>query len=136
MSNTREYKSDVFSMLMEYPELTLPDKRKTIFLNIHGNRDGVSEELSTVLDYFETSNPTDEYTRGLEERVKENRNDDEWRENYMTWEMKLDERYRQGMEKGHAEGLATVKSPPIMLSSDKQERIGMSPLIRPSYVAP
>ena len=23
----------------------------------------------------------------------------------MTWEMKLDERYRQGMEKGHAEGL-------------------------------
>ena len=88
----------------EYPELTLPDKRKTIFLNIHGNRDGVSEELSTVLDYFETSNPTDEYTRGLEERVKEKRNDDEW-ENYMTWEMKLDERYRQGMEKGHAEGL-------------------------------
>ena len=27
------------------------------------------------------------------------------RESYMTWEMKLDERYRQGMEAGRAEGL-------------------------------
>ena len=88
----------------EYPELTLQDKRKTIFLNINGNREGLSEELSSVLDYFKTSNPTDEYTKGLEEKVKENRNDDEWRENYMTWEMKLDERYRQGMEAGRAEG--------------------------------
>ena len=88
----------------EYPELTLQDKRKTIFLNIQGDRDGLSKELSTVLDYFKTSNPTDEYTKGLEERVKENRNDDEWRENYMTWEMKLDERYRQGMEAGRTEG--------------------------------
>lgn len=111
----------------EYPELTLPDKRKTIFLNIHGKRDGVSEELSTVLDYFETSNPTDEYTRGLEERVKENRNDDEWRENYMTWEMKLDERYRQGMEKGLAagreEGLATGRAEMIQ----KLLKNGMTP---------
>ena len=88
----------------EYPELTLQDKRKTIFLNINGNREGLSEELSSVLDYFKTSNPTDEYTKGLEEKVKEHRNDDEWRENYMTWEMKLDERYRQGMEAGRAEG--------------------------------
>ena len=94
----------------EYPELILEDKRKTIFLNINGTHEGLSEELSSVLDYFKTSTPTDEYTRGLEEKVKENRNDDEWRENYMTWEMKLDEKYRQGMEagraEGHAEGLA------------------------------
>ena len=89
----------------EYPELSLEDKRKTIFLNINGTREGLSEELSSVLDYFKTSNPTDEYTKGLEEKVKEHRNDDEWRENYMTWEMKLDERYRQGMEAGRAEGL-------------------------------
>lgn len=90
----------------EYPELTLQDKRKTIFLNINGTREGLSEELSSLLDYFKTSNPTDEYTRRLEEKVKENRNDDEWRENYMTFEMKLDEKYRQGMEKGRAEGRA------------------------------
>ena len=88
----------------EYPELSLEDKRKTIFLNINGTREGLSEELSSVLDYFKTSNPTDEYTKGLEEKVKEHRNDDEWRENYMTWEMKLDERYRQGMEAGRTEG--------------------------------
>ena len=51
----------------------------SLLLNIQGDRDGLSKELSTVLDYFKTSNPTDEYTKGLEERVKENRNDDEWR---------------------------------------------------------
>ena len=63
----------------EYPELILQDKRKTIFLNIQGDRAGLSKELSSVLDYFKTSNPTDEYTRELEDRVKETRNDDDWR---------------------------------------------------------
>mgnify|MGYP000041315444 FL=1 len=48
------------------------------------------------LDYLSTSQPTDEYTHKLQHRVLEMRDDTEWRENYMTWEMKLDERYEAG----------------------------------------
>lgn len=45
------------------------------------------------LDYLSTNQPTDEYTHKLQHLVLEMRDDTEWRENYMTWEMKLDERY-------------------------------------------
>ena len=48
------------------------------------------------LDYLSTNQPTDEYTHKLQHRVLEMRGDTEWRENYMTWEMKLDERYEAG----------------------------------------
>ncbi len=41
------------------------------------------------LDYLSTNQPTDEYTHKLQHRVLEMRDDKEWRENYMTWEMKL-----------------------------------------------
>ena len=55
------------------------------------------------LDYLSTNQPTDEYTHKLQHRVLEMRDDKEWRENYMTWEMKLDERYETGHKAGREE---------------------------------
>ena len=84
----------------EDTSIHLQDKRQTIFVNIGGNRDGYGEDLIHLLDYFQTSEPTDNYTRKLKKRVKILREDAEWRQVYMTWEMKLDERYDAGREDG------------------------------------
>ena len=75
---------------VEEKDLVLNDKRKTIFVNIFGQRKGISEKLSILLDYLKTSEPTDDFTKRLQEEVVNVRNDQEWRDNYMTWEMKLD----------------------------------------------
>ncbi|MGN0341895.1 MAG: hypothetical protein ACI4DO_03800 [Roseburia sp.] len=84
------------TMCRENPELILEDKRKTYFINIFGDRTGVSEKAVNLLNYFKTGEPTDEYTGGLQKRVQEIRADDEWRTNYMTIEMKMDEKFEDG----------------------------------------
>ena len=84
--------------------LRLQDKRKTIFVNIHGDREGLDEATINLLDYFKTGTPKDPYTRGLQNRVEEIRSDDEWRENYMTIEMKMEQRYEQGRMQGLEQG--------------------------------
>ena len=80
------------------------NKRKTIFININGSREDVPEELAHLLDYLKTKTPTDGFTERLEQRVLEIRRDTEWRDDYMTLEMKMDEKYEQGLEQGLEQG--------------------------------
>ena len=84
----------------ENPKIVLMDKRKTVFINIYGDRAGIEEKTVNLLDYLSTGIPTDNYTKKLQCKVEEIRNDDDWRDNYMTLEMKMDLRYEQGLEQG------------------------------------
>ncbi len=93
------------SICCEDTEIHLQDKRKTIFININGSREGVPKELAHLLDYLKTKTPTDGFTERLEQRVLEIRRDTEWRDDYMTLEMKMDEKYEQGLEEGIAKGI-------------------------------
>ena len=92
------------SICREDTEIHLQDKRKTIFININGSREDVPEELAHLLDYLKTKTPTDGFTERLEQRVVEIRRDTEWRDGYMTLEMKMDEKYEQGREQGLEQG--------------------------------
>ena len=93
------------SICREDTEIHLQDKRKTIFININGSREDVPEELAHLLDYLKTKTPTDGFTERLEQRVVEIRRDTEWRDGYMTLEMKMDEKYEQGLEEGLTKGI-------------------------------
>ena len=93
------------SICREDTEIHLQDKRKTIFININGSREGVPKELAHLLDYLKTKTPTDGFTERLEQRVLEIRRDTEWRDGYMTLEMKMDEKYEQGLEEGLTKGI-------------------------------
>ena len=93
------------SICREDTEIHLQDKRKTIFININGSREDVPEELAHLLDYLKTKNPTDGFTERLEQRVLEIRRDTDWRDDYMTLEMKMDEKYEQGLKEGLTKGL-------------------------------
>lgn len=86
------------SICNENRNLILKDKRKTIFVNVHGDRAGLDDATVNLLDYFKTGTPQDLFTQRLQERVDEIRSDNEWRENYMTFEMKLDQRFEEGSE--------------------------------------
>ena len=57
-------------------------------------------ERVRLLDYFKTGIPTDAYTRELQEEVEEARQDDDWRENYMTLEMMMQDKYEKGRREG------------------------------------
>lgn len=85
--------------------IQLNDKRKTVFVNILGDREDIGEDTIRLLDYLKTGEVTDKFTASLQKKVVEFRNDDEWRENYMTLEMKLDLRYDEGILKGKADSV-------------------------------
>ena len=89
----------------ENKDIILADKRKTIFANLRGDREGIEQEVVNLLDYCRTGEPTDEFTRGLQGKVEQLRNDDEWRENRMTIEMREKLIYQQGKKEGIAEGI-------------------------------
>ena len=93
------------SICREDIEIHLQDKRKTIFININGSREDVPEELAHLLDYLKTKTPTDGFTERLEQRVLKIRRDTEWRDDYMTLEMKMDEKYEQGLKEGITKGI-------------------------------
>lgn len=95
--------------------IQLNDKRKTVFVNILGDREGIGEDTIRLLDYLKTGEVTDKFTASLQKKVVEFRNDDEWRENYMTLEMKLDQRYDEGVSQGEIKGKINSI---IMLLSD------------------
>ena len=64
-----------------------------------------------LLDYLKTKTPTDDgFTERLEQRVLKIEKDTEWRDDYMTLEMKMDEKYEQGREQGLKEVRTSVKS--------------------------
>lgn len=88
----------------ENTSIVLSDKRRTYFININGDRTELNQKTINLLDYIKTGKPTDDYTRHLQEKVEEIRSDDEWRENYMTMEMKLDQRFEDGKKLGEELG--------------------------------
>lgn len=94
------------SLCREDPDISLKDNRQTIFVNIEGDRTGLSPELISFLDYLKTTEPTDDFTTSLNSKVKRLRNDLDWRENYMTLERKMEERFKAGIEVGREQGKA------------------------------
>lgn len=94
------------SLCREEPKISLMDHRQTIFVNINGSRQDLSPELANFLDSLKTTEPTDDFTDRLNSSVKKLRNDFDWRENYMTLEMKLKEQYNASIKQGREEGKA------------------------------
>ena len=69
-----------------------------------GSREYVDEKLGTFLDYVKTGIAEDEFTHNLEESVKNFNENEEWRNKFVTLEMKFDQKYEQGHEDGMEAG--------------------------------
>lgn len=93
---------------MEDSTVEYDDGMVSIFLNTVGDREGVDDKLANVLDYIKTGKSNDDYTKELDERVQEMNEDDDWRDKHMTFGMKLDQMFENGIERGQL--LAVMKS--------------------------
>lgn len=84
----------------EDKEISLEDETTKIFLNAKGTMDDVSPELKAFLDYVAGKKPADPFVDELEEAVKNARKNRDWRHEYMTLEMRDQENFENGREKG------------------------------------
>ena len=90
---------------LQSPGLVLGDDTVKIILNTKGTMDDVTPELKRLLDYIDSSEPEDDYTRKLEREVESVKKDDKWRLSYMTLQMRYQEKYEEGLERGLEQGI-------------------------------
>ena len=77
----------------------------------------MTPELKKLLDYIDSSEPEDDYTRELEKEVESVKRNDKWKVAYMTLQMRYQEKYEEGLEQG--EHNEKCKSAIRMLNSGK-----------------
>ena len=71
--------------------LELSDEANKVIINANGNRGGLSKEMTAFLDYLRSSRIGDDFTERLQKQVERNRIHEEWRQDYMTWAMELED---------------------------------------------
>ena len=56
------------------------------------------EIMKKVLDFIDGKGASDDYTKALEEEIESVRKNEKWRLDYMTLQMRYQEKYEQGIE--------------------------------------
>lgn len=75
------------------------------FLNTKGDRDGIGRELQLLLDYFDGREPESKLARDMQKKVFEARGNDQWRREYMSYQMELNQQYKNGRAEGIEQGM-------------------------------
>ena len=98
------------NLCREDPSIRLEDGTEKIFLNTKETKeaeaslDDVDEELRSLLKYFESQVPQDDFTTELDEAVAAARLHKEWRREYMKLELMMRDSRREGRKEGRLEG--------------------------------
>ena len=94
---------------LQNPGLVLGDDTVKIILNTKGTLNDVTPELKRLLDYIDSSEPEDEYTKELERKVESVKKDEKCRVSYMTLQMRYQEKYEEGLAQGLEQGAHNEK---------------------------
>ena len=84
----------------EVEGLCLEDGTMKVFLNAEGDTSKLTPELRDFLDYVAGRRIHGKLVAKIDEEVRKARNHEEWRTEYMTFEMLQREKYKEGVEYG------------------------------------
>lgn len=79
-------------------------------MSTKGTEDDISKPLQCLLDYVDGKTPSDDLVTEMDSVVDKVRHSKEWRLEYMTLEMELRRRWKEGMAEGTAKGRAEGKA--------------------------
>lgn len=88
---------------MQDPDLCLQLLQR-IFFNAAGVMDDVSEEMKRFLDYLSGKKSNDSFVEELDNAVQRAKHNREWRQEFMTLEMRDRENFVKGKNVGNSEG--------------------------------
>ena len=94
------------NICIEDKELALNDETTKIFINTKAPLEDkdISPKLANLIKYINSETISDEYTKKIDEAVKQRRRSSDWRVKYMKYELNLLEREREGRKAGIKEG--------------------------------
>ena len=84
--------------------MRLGDEAEKVVVNADGSRDGLDGEMAALLNFVRDNRAESELTRELQDAVLEAIEHKEWRDEYMTFRMKLNEEREEGRKEGRKEG--------------------------------
>lgn len=92
------------NLCVSNPQIKLNDGTHKIFLNTKGDKSDINDELKALLNYFDGERPSSRYTKELEKKVIEVRENEQWRREYMSWQRDMNQQYKNGLKQGREEG--------------------------------
>ena len=98
------------NVCLEDSEIKLNDGTHKIFLNTKGAKSDINKELKSLLEYFDGSEPESELTRRIDRKVIAARKNERWRREYMSLQMEMNLKYREGLKAGEEKGRALGQS--------------------------
>lgn len=94
------------NVCQQLPDLELEDGTEKVFVNTKGHIGDVNDEFKQVMNVFNGLVAEGKFAENLQREVEKVKASDEWRREYMTLQMLLDERMAEAREEGLAEGRA------------------------------
>ena len=85
--------------------LQLDDDAVKVFINAKGKLDKASPKLQDFLNYIASGRAAGDLSTRIDSRVRDAKDNKKWEVEYMTLDWKFEEKYKEGLEEGRAEGL-------------------------------
>lgn len=100
--------------------IKLNDGTHKIFLNTKGDKKGINKELKSLLEYFDGKEPESDLTKQIDEKVIAVRKNTRWRREYMSLQMEMNLKYREGLKAGEAKGQENINKLNTILLAEKR----------------
>lgn len=94
------------NICVENGYIYLEDGTNKVFLSTKGTLDDIPMPLKSFLDYIDGGVPEDDFIKEIDIEVDKVKHCDDWRREYMTLQIELDQRWRAGLAEGLAKGEA------------------------------
>ena len=104
----------------ELPDLKLSDKCKKIAYNVNAFEKVDDEKIRKLLEFISTGKSETSLTNKICKELKRVQGNEEWRAEYMTWEMLKQDTYDSGFSAGEEHGIAIGEERGISLGEHKK----------------
>jgi predicted transposase/invertase (TIGR01784 family) len=99
----------------ELPDLKLSDKCRKIAYNVNAFEKVDDEKIRKLLEFISTGKSETPLTNKICKELKRVQGNEEWRAEYMTWEMLKQDTYDSGFSAGEEHGIAIGRNEGISL---------------------
>ena len=109
-----------YNTCKESPELKLDDKCRKIAYNVNAFKKVGDKKVRKLLEFISTGKSETSLTNKICKELQRVQGNEEWRAEYMTWEMLKKDTYDSGFTAGRNEGIAIGEERGISLGEHKK----------------
>ena len=108
----------------ELPDLKLDDKCRKIAYNVNAFEKVDDEQIRKLLEFISTGKSETPLTNKICKELKRVQGNEEWRAEYMTWEMLKQDTYDSGFSAGEEHGFSLGRNEGIAIGEERGITIG------------